>query len=104
MDKKVLENIACLEGLIGAQRLVLAMLIYAAHTDTPFDLIRKKIDSIYQVFEEDVQTLFPDQRLYFAMGMRSGLKSTYGLTESIAMIMAGTGHNTSEGQRSDSES
>ena len=92
MDKDTLQNIAAMEGMLYGQRLVLAMLIHAARTATPFDLVYREINSEYQPFVEGVKTLFPDQRMFFWTGMRAGIDSTIGMAGAIAEVMLEKGH------------
>ena len=92
MDETTIENIAALEGQMLGQRLVLAMLIHAARTGAPFDLVWQEINSEYQPFADSVLTMFPAQRMYFLLGMRSGLDSTVGMATAVAEIMAAKGH------------
>ena len=58
-----------------------------------FDLIRQEIDSVYQLMAEGVETSSPNQRVYFQLGLRSGLDSTIDLANAVAGIMAAKGHN-----------
>ena len=53
MDKDTLQNVAALEGMLLGQRLVLAMLVHAARTAKPFDLVRQEVGS--ECRESDVQ-------------------------------------------------
>ena len=92
MDKDTLQNVTALEGMLLGQRLVLAMLVHAARTAKPFDLVRQEVGSEYQLFIADVLTLFPDQRLFFLTGVRAGLDSTIGMADAIAEIMVAKGH------------
>ena len=92
MDEETLQNIASLEGQIMGQRLVLAMLIYAVRTETPFDLVCKEIETVYPQFADGVPTLFPDQRDFFLVGMQSSPESAIGMAGAIAEIMAAKGY------------
>lgn len=91
-NDEMLQNMAGIEGQVLASRLVSAMLIHSARTGIPFDVIHREISGIQQLVEEDVLTLFPEHRLYFLIGFRSGLESSFGMAEAVAEIMVARGH------------
>ena len=89
MDEEELrQNIASLEGEVMALRMVTAMLIYSARHSIPFEVVYTETSLKRQLFGEDLQTSFPDARLYFIQGFRSGF-DIQGLVDAIGEIMDG---------------
>ena len=92
MEEKTLQNIAGLEGTLTGQRYVLAMLVYAARTGAPFDLVYQEVSNVYQILMDDMPTSFPDHRAFFLLGMRAGFDSTVGMARAIAELMDSKGY------------
>ena len=93
MDEETLQNVATMEGWVTGQRYVLAMLVYAARTGRPFDLVHREVNNVYQILMDSMPTSYPHQRAFFLMGMRDGFDSTVGMADAISEIMDARGHS-----------
>ena len=93
MDEETLQNVANMEGWVTGQRYVLAMLVYAARTGRPFDLVHREVNNVYQILMDSMPTSYPHQRAFFLMGMRDGFDSTIGMADAISEIMDARGHS-----------
>ena len=77
--KTLVENVAHLEGQVVALRQAVAMLIYSHRTALPFEHVYREISSSNQLFDEGHATAFPEQRVFFTLGLSSGRETVLGM-------------------------
>ena len=91
-EPDLMEQTAALEGQVVGQGIALAMLVHAARAGVPIEVVKTEIDGVRQLLEEQIQTSFPKQRIFFIIGLRSGYDQIFGMADAVGEIMAEKRH------------